>query len=334
MTTVLATKEEENIQLDVMSSCGHDFSNYPVITFSSCRFRTVTKMFFQNRGDVICGTIEASEFTGEVAMKGFIVARGSDERLIENELMTWRLLSPHPNIATFIGTAPANEYKPCYMPKGTVSDYCVNGDLSEFLRNDDPGINDWAKRFNFVIGVARGLRHIHEQSVVHGDLKASNVLVDVQGIVPKICDFGSSIINCSCYDGPKDQEGSTPWDSPELMEEESVRTTESDVWAFGCCLLEVMCYPGAIIVTLSRLKIQMGLMPWDRDGNVHRAMSLQLRGGYPAQEEWLSLGDNRVPHGVWKVMKECWQEDPFERPTLENIINQLEHLGSQSTVLS
>ncbi|QRV95958.1 Tyrosine kinase domain protein [Ceratobasidium sp. AG-Ba] len=138
----------------------------------------------------------------------------------------------------------------------------------------------------------------------------------MEGKVPKICDFGSSIINCSCYDGPRDQEGSTPWDSPELMEEDTTRTTESDVWAFGCAALE----------------IQMGLMPWDRDGNVHRAMSLQIRGGYPAKEEWLNLGDNGVLQGVWGLMKCCWQEEPSERPKLQEILFQLEELAAVNLV--
>jgi serine/threonine protein kinase len=66
-----------------------------------------------------------------------------------------------------------------------------------------------------------------------------NVLVDAEGIIPKTCDFGSSNINCQCYTGPREQEGTIPWGSPELWLEESPRTPEADIWAFGCIALEV-----------------------------------------------------------------------------------------------
>ncbi|KAF8599962.1 kinase-like protein, partial [Ceratobasidium sp. AG-I] len=82
------------------------------------------------------------------------------------------------------------------------------------------------------------LAHIHSLEIVHGDLKASNIVVNDNGNKAKICDFGSSRICCGCYDGPEDQDGTAQWDSPELWSGES-RTSSSDIWAFGCVALEV-----------------------------------------------------------------------------------------------
>lgn len=51
---------------------------------------------------------------------------------------------------------------------------------------------DWPKRLNIIMGVARGLVYLHEDSVlkiVHRDIKASNILLDHQ-MNPKISDFG------------------------------------------------------------------------------------------------------------------------------------------------
>lgn len=50
----------------------------------------------------------------------------------------------------------------------------------------------WITRRNICIGVARGLKFLHEEvrpRIVHRDIKASNILLD-KDLTPKISDFG------------------------------------------------------------------------------------------------------------------------------------------------
>jgi tetratricopeptide (TPR) repeat protein len=71
-----------------------------------------------------------------------------------------------------------------------VYEYISNSSLDKWLHGDKR--LDWDKRICIIIGVARGLAHLHhncDPTIVHLDIKPGNILLD-KDYTPKLADFG------------------------------------------------------------------------------------------------------------------------------------------------
>lgn len=67
-----------------------------------------------------------------------------------------------------------------YVPGGSLKQI-----LHKYQKFDEPIIKAYAKQ------LLRGLEYLHNNKIIHRDLKSANVLVSTRGIV-KLTDFGSS----------------------------------------------------------------------------------------------------------------------------------------------
>ncbi|KAF5769148.1 putative protein kinase RLK-Pelle-DLSV family [Helianthus annuus] len=73
-----------------------------------------------------------------------------------------------------------------------VLEYMPQGSLDKFLWGEKRGTLNWKKRCDIILGVARGLAHLHNEfhvKIVHRDIKSNNILLD-DDFQPKIADFG------------------------------------------------------------------------------------------------------------------------------------------------
>ncbi|CAE6509748.1 unnamed protein product [Rhizoctonia solani] len=252
--------------------------------------------------DVICMKLNALDPPELVLIKGIRAMNEQDpEEFVRNELNIWRLLNNHLHIVPFLGIATLDKWPGPYTPP------------LAFLRRKKPGCE---VRLDLLIGIVRGVAHVHDQSVVHGDLKGANIVVEAAGdeLIAKITDFGSSRLNCSCCKHSNIQVGTTLWDSPEVAAEESGRTVQSDMWAVGCVALEVQ---------LDTFPYTAGgKRPNDRD--IRKAMARQRRGDLPAKKQDFNFEGKEVSEAVWAVFQDCWKVEPGERPSAVDLATRLE----------
>ncbi|KAF8753809.1 kinase-like protein [Rhizoctonia solani] len=120
---------------------------------------------------------------------------------------------------------------------GMVSEWMENGNIYEYTRRN-PQIN----RFQMCAQVASGLDYMHKIDAVHGDLKGLNVLVSSDGVA-KLADFGLSTMAESSLEFSEtssSQAGSIRWAAPELLSTESPKSKQSDVYALGMTMLEIV----------------------------------------------------------------------------------------------
>ncbi|KAJ7733601.1 kinase-like domain-containing protein [Mycena olivaceomarginata] len=211
------------------------------------------------------------------------------------EALIWRQLS-HPNLLPFFGL---------YTLDGRlclVSPWMANGHLQQFLKNAPPNIDCVA----LMLDVAMGLEYLHCKHVVHGDLKASNILVTPSG---KACiaDFGlSSIIDAMAFQFTQSTEsmrgGTARYQAPEVLEGTSANHVGSDVYAFAC-----VCY-----------QILTGQLPFFELPNEIK-IGIKVIGGYrPSRPE-----DMKFPDDLWTLLEECWAQASERRPKMPKIVRRL-----------
>ncbi|KAG6814687.1 hypothetical protein H0H93_012588, partial [Arthromyces matolae] len=177
------------------------------------------------------------KFEGQlICIKAISVYQNSDlEHVFKQfgkEALLWGQLV-HPNILPIFGFFRlADSGRPCL-----VSPWMENGTVTTYLNN-----NPNAPRVLLARDVARGLHYLHSIGVIHGDIKAANVLVDEAGR-GRLADFGISsiwdphIMAWTTQTAAASRGGSVRWQAPELFDPEGdeiiPNTFQSDIYALG-----------------------------------------------------------------------------------------------------
>ncbi|KAF8393079.1 hypothetical protein HHK36_021320 [Tetracentron sinense] len=155
-----------------------------------------------------------------------------------SEFITQMGNARHKNLVRLLGFCSNTNV--CYL----LYDILPNGNLAENMRmRRESIISNWETKYKIMIGIARGLFYLHHEcypAVPHGDLKASNIVLD-EDMEPHLAEFGWKTLvqmNKSSLQGRISRTGSVSGIG-ELyisIKEELCR----DIYSFGEVLLEIL----------------------------------------------------------------------------------------------
>lgn len=153
-------------------------------------------------------------------------------------------------------------------------------------------------KLQMAIDAAQGMLYLHDNNIIHRDVKSLNLLIDPETLRIKVADFGESAVKDSNI---SESVGSTPWMAPEVYNSK-VYSAKADVFSFGLILYEIMTesYP----VRLNDM-IAEGKIP---------EIPLSIETEYP---------------DMTSLIKRCCRSNCEKRPTMFNILRDLEGIKAQ-----
>ncbi|XP_055294739.1 interleukin-1 receptor-associated kinase 1 isoform X1 [Moschus berezovskii] len=198
----------------------------------------------------------------------------------------------HPNIVDFAGYCAQSGFY-CL-----VYGFLPNGSLEDRLHVQTqawPPLS-WPQRLDILLGTARAIQFLHQDSpsLIHGDVKSSNVLLD-ERLMPKLGDFG--LARLSRFAGANPGQSSSVAQTRTVrgtlayLPEEYVKTgrlaVDTDTFSFGVVLLETLAGQRAVRMHGAQPKYLKDLVEEEAEeaGVTLKGTQTTVQGG-PATDTW------------------------------------------------
>ncbi|PNY23413.1 MAP kinase kinase kinase mkh1 [Tolypocladium capitatum] len=214
---------------------------------------------------------------------------------LDQEIDTMQHLD-HVNIVQYLG---------CERKETSISiflEYISGGSIGSCLRKH--GKFEGSVVSSLTRQTLSGLAYLHREGILHRDLKADNILLDLDGTC-KISDFGISKKTDNIYGNDKtnSMQGSVFWMAPEVIRSRGEGySAKVDIWSLGCVVLEMFA----------------GRRPWSKEEAVGAIYKIANGEKPPIPED---IEETIAPLAV-AFMMDCFQVNPFDRPTADVLLSQ------------
>ncbi|KAL4638262.1 hypothetical protein ACB092_03G134800 [Castanea dentata] len=142
----------------------------------------------------------------------------------------------HKNIVKYLGSLKTKTHLHIIL------EYVENGSLANIIKPNKFGPFPESLVAVYIAQVLEGLVYLHEQGVIHRDIKGANILTTKEGLV-KLADFGVATKLTEADVNTHSVVGTPYWMAPEVIEMSGV-CAASDIWSVGCTVIELLtCVP-------------------------------------------------------------------------------------------
>ncbi|KAL5706311.1 Serine/threonine-protein kinase sty46 [Ranunculus cassubicifolius] len=244
-------------------------------------------------GDLYKGTYRSQEVAIKVLKPERVNADMQQE--FAQEVYIMRKIR-HKNVVQFIGA--------CTKPPSLciVTEFMLGGSLYDYLHKQK-GVFKLPTLLKIAIDISKGMNYLHQNNIIHRDLKAANLLMDENEVV-KVADFG--VARVKTQSGVMTAEtGTYRWMAPEVIEHKPY-DHKADIFSFGIVLWELL----------------TGKLPYEY------LTPLQAAVGVVQQSLRPTIPKNTHPK-LADLLEKCWKQDPTLRPDFTEIVEVLQHLTKE-----
>uniref|UniRef100_F6YIF4 non-specific serine/threonine protein kinase n=1 Tax=Ciona intestinalis TaxID=7719 RepID=F6YIF4_CIOIN len=208
-----------------------------------------------------------------------------------------------------------------------VYDYMFNGSLSSSLESCRLGkvVLLVGQRLEIAKGSSNGISYLHEQKLIHRDIKSSNILLD-SNMKPRISDFGlirSTSTKTVDLTSTKTTNpiGTMVYMSPEAFK--GVVSYSMDVYSFGVVLLELLTGLPVLDENRDPSHLPMFIEESMEEDETSLSMFADTRAG-----PW----SNGVDDSIYELSSQCLDFRYKRRPTMHKVLSELSAMLSMMCV--